>query len=225
MANFRNILVCITFVGGLVSCGPYVSSQVTTFTEMPPSGSGKSFIIVPLKSQEGSLEFETYAIRVAANLEHYGYSQAVSGKSADFGVGFSYSIGNPTTVSGVAPIFGQTGGGYSYQSGNFNASGTGGYASGNYSGSTYTQPTYGVVGAVPYSNTTYTRTFNLVIFDLHQSTPTSLHLSFQGTVTSTGSNDTFSAVAGCMIDAAFYNFPGISGATVAVTEPQKKCSF
>lgn len=207
----------------LTSCGPMVRSQVTRFSELPANGIGKTFIIIPLQNQIGDLEYQTYANQIADQLEKAGYSTTNSLRNADYSVAFAYSISEPSTVTGTAPIIGQTGGGYSYQNGNFSSVGSYGSAFGTFSGSTYTTPTYGVVGESNYSITTYTRELALKMFDLHQSTATQLHTSFQGDVISVGPSNSFAQVAPCLISSLFKKFPGNNGVPLTISLPLSHC--
>jgi hypothetical protein len=213
----------LAFVLMTAACAQ-VRSDVTRFTEMPAVASGHTFVILPYKTQEGSLEFQTYAGNVATHLQQAGYRMVTDIRQADYAVFLAYAVGDPQTVVGSMPVFGQTGGGYNNQTGTFNGFGTYGNSFGTYSGSTYSAPTYGVVGEVPYTSTTYTRALAMDIVDLHKSTPTQVHTAFEGKVISTGSNGNFAVVAGCLIDAMFDGFPGSNGASKTVQVPMDKCS-
>jgi hypothetical protein len=116
--------------------------------------------------QEGSLEFQTHAANVAGKLQQNGYRLVTDTRQADYAVFLNYAVGDAQTVSGLAPIYSQTGDGYSSQTGAFSSFGSYGSAFGTYSGSTYTAPTYGIVGAVPYTHSAYTRVLRMDMIDL-----------------------------------------------------------
>jgi len=184
---------------------------------MPAVGHG-TFVIVPLKAQEGSLEFQTYAANTARHLQQHGYQLVMDTRQADFAVFLAYTVHNPQSVSGVMSLYGQIGGGYNRESGSFTMSGAYGSPYGTYSGSTCTAPTY-----IPYSRYHYTRVLLMNMVDLHKSTPTQLHTSFEGRVISSGSHR-FEVVAGCLIDAMFDGFPGSNGETKMVQISLDSCS-
>ncbi len=200
-----------------------IRAEVTTFSQLPANNTRNTFVIVPEKSQQNDLEFEAYSALVTSQMAKAGYQRVPITQAADYALLFDYSIGAPQTISAVVPVYGQTGGGYTYQSGAINSSGTYGQSSGSYSGYSYAQPTYGVTGEESVTSTTYTRNLVLVLFDNHTSTASSAHAVFQGTVISQGSSDTFARVAGCLIDALFTRFPGPDG-TATVTIPASQCA-
>jgi hypothetical protein len=67
------------------------------------------------KQAQGSSDFETYARNIARHLQRNGYTLATDIHKADYAVFLTYAVGDPQTVSGVTPLWGQTGGGYSTQ--------------------------------------------------------------------------------------------------------------
>jgi hypothetical protein len=216
-------MVLLLFALLATSCAKQVRSDVTRFTELPPTADGQTFVILPLKTQEGSLEFQTYANDVANRLQQHGYRLVTDLRQADYAVFLTYAVGDPQTVAGLMPLYGQTGGGYSYDSGTFNSFGTYGNAFGSYNGSTYTAPTYGVIGEVPYTSTTYTRVLLMDMVDLHKSTNTQLHTAFEGKVISVGSNGNIAVVADCLIAALFDGFPGANGETKQIQMSLSGC--
>jgi hypothetical protein len=114
------------------------------------------------------------------------------------------------------PIYGQTGGGTSYSSGTV-TSGYGGYAS--YSGTTYTAPTFGQVGSVPYSQKMYGRNLDLSIIDDRRSSKNNVVKVYEGRVASSGSSADIAVVLPTMIEALFKDFPGQSGKTKKLSMP------
>jgi hypothetical protein len=207
-------ILLINFMFLLAGCSSSrIYSNVTRFHSLSIVAQPKSFEIIPLDSQKGSIEFSVYSSQVASNLTVYGWHQDDKSTSApDFFVVFSYGIDNGQSVSGTTPIIGQTGGGTSYSYGNvYN-----GYGSASYSGTTTTTPTFGVVGAQSYSTIVYTRFLYLDILDAKVSTTNNPVKVFEGRVKSCGSKSDYSEVLPTMIKALFMQFPGISGKTVTI---------
>ena len=203
------LVICLM---GVVAAGcTRVQSDVTRFHELSADSKGKSFFMLPTKDQDGSLEYRQYAEAVAQKLEAAGYVRKAELLDSDYAVAIQYTISDGKTVTSEMPLFGQTGGGTSYQSGTIMTPG-GGMSS--YSGSTYTPPTYGVVGSTTTSHTYYTRQLSMDIIDTHKSSERKLYRVFEGKVVSTGSSGSFAKVSQCLINAMFDNFPGESGKTI-----------
>jgi len=187
-----------------------VSSNATAFHSITP-GTVETFTVRAASGHSGSLEANSYAELIGRRLGESGWTSAARG---DVIVTFGYGIdGGRTEVSSV-PIYGQTGGGTTYTSGSVYSSG----GFGSYTGTSYTPTTYGVVGAAPVTQTVYTRTFKV---DMHSRQ--SGQKIYEGTVISTGTNESVSAVAACMIDALFKEFPGPSGQQRTVRVTTSEC--
>ena len=209
-ADYLGMPFIILMLVAILSGCSAVHSNVSQFHKMDSAPPG-TFSFVPLDKQKGSLEFETYAKQTSKYLRQNGYTEVKKDDNWRYGVFFSYGVGAPQTISGVMPLYGSTGGGTAYHSGTVSTYG-GSY--GSYSGTTTAAPSYGIVGSMPYRNTDYPRHFKLLILDRAQ--PLSdghFQTVYEGTVTSTGSSDTFAQVGGCMIRSLFEDFPGKSGET------------
>ena len=201
-----SILCIISLFSGCASVGSYV----TSFHKLPPVGDGKTFDIVPLEHQKGSIEFSTYEERVSKKIEEHGYIRVRNSSTIpNYLVYIDYGIDDGTATSGSLPIFGQTGGGYSFS--------TTTLSSGSYSGLTYTQPQYGQVGSIPYRHTSYKRHLNMTIIDSRKSNKGNIIKVYEGRVLSTGSSIEISVVLPTMIEALFKHFPGQSGKTNWIT--------
>jgi hypothetical protein len=160
-------------------------------------------------------EFDTYAVIVARHLKRQGMRQASPDEIIDYAVLFNYGMAGSKTVSGTVPLYGQTGGGTSYQSGTASAFGSGGSAFGTYTGTTYTTPTYGVVGMMPYSYDEHSRFLLIRMVDMKRSTPGNIVAAWEAQVTSTGYSASFAPVAACLFDSAFEGFPRSGSKRVA----------
>lgn len=201
----RPILVAISLAALLPGCS-MIRSDVSRFDQLPQSTAGKSVYFLPLEGQEVSAAYQTYADRVAAELAKHGMRRADEVATADYAVVMAYGSGSGQQISGALPLYGQTGGGTTYHSGSMSAYGSGGSSFGSYSGQSYTAPTYGIIGMMPYTRTEYDRFFALHLVDLERSTEENIVPVYEGNVVSTGKAASFDQVAGCMITALFQDF-------------------
>lgn len=198
-----------------------VRSTVTRFHSLPDVAHSQTFQIVPQGSQEGSIEYSVYSADVASKLTAYGWRQIDKATSnPDMLVFISYGIDNGQIVTGSAPIYGQTGGGTSYSYGNVYSS----YGSASYSGTTYSTPTFGIVGSRTYSARIYTRFLFVDILDAKMSTTNNPVKVFEGRVKSGGRKSDVAEVLPTMIEALFNNFPGQNGKTETIDLPVQKGS-
>jgi hypothetical protein len=215
MKFVRSALVAGLFIA-LTAC-QVVKTQVTRFNQLP-SQAADTFVIVPAKDQDG-LEFQTYAARVAAELEARGFRRVSSLAEAKYAVAFSYGIDNGTLVTSQVPIFGQTGGGYTTFTGT-NVGSVGGVPySGFSSGMAYTQPTFGQVGTTTVTNAVYKRALVLDIYDVKASSKDHIVTLFEAKAQSAGRSGSIALVMPNMIAAVFKDFPGRNGETITVTAP------
>lgn len=218
----KRIALFLIATFSLSGCMTSVNSNVTRFHDPNLLETNKTFAILPLDTQQGSLEFKQYAGQVSEKLKAYGY-QETSQKKADYTVFFNYGIDNGTTVISSYPIYGSTGGGTTYHSGSVNTYGSYGGSYGTYSGTSYTAPTFGVVGSGTESHTEYTRVLNLDILDNKKSNKSTVVKVFEGKVKSTGSSASFSTVSQCLIDSLFKDFPGENGKSESVILASDTC--
>lgn len=191
---------------GCATVGPVVVNATSFYVDdFQPEG----VIVVMAGDPElsGSLEFAHYKKRFEAQLAANGYSVTQDIGEADYAAFVTFGIddGNTRTVS--TPIIGQTGGGTTYTSGT--VYGTGGMAT--YSGSSYTMPSYGVVGVAAGTQTTYKRAVAIDIVDapsLKSGTPGTV---YEGRITSEGTCNVINEVFDEMLQGLFTNWPGESG--------------
>ena len=100
--RFRFLKALIPVVVGVLALEGcvLVKSTLTSFHDLPKSFSGESFVVAPIeKSKEGSLEFASYAARIAGHLEERGMKRAPDNglTSADFVVFVGYGIDDGRT--------------------------------------------------------------------------------------------------------------------------------
>lgn len=212
----KKVLLIITLLSFLPACAsapPTVYSNVIRFHDELEL-KNKRFVIIPHEHQKGGLEFKEYSGYIKNKFLGLGAISATDKDSADYAVFFRYGIDNGREAVSSYPIFGQTSsGGVTYHYNSF----------GGYGGTSYTPPTYGVVGAGSYSFTRYARYFNLDIISIKKSTAEDIEKEFEGSVTSSGLSSTFSAVSRCLIDAMFEDFPGESGQSKIVRTLSDDC--
>ncbi len=190
-------------VGLTVASCMRVQGEVSSFSSLSPTTYGEPFFMLPNEQQATSLEFNQYASSVARRLERKGWYRVMDSSKAKYVVLLDYGVAGSSTKTGSMPVYGQTGGGTTSHTGTFNTYG-GGYGSsfGSYSGSSYTMPTWGVVGSQSYSYTYYQRYFQMKVIDSITDAPV-----YETKAASEGSASTFGQVAECIFDMALADFP------------------
>ena len=174
-----------------------VETDVSSFSTISLQETNSKFFVLPTEEQLISAEFAVYAESISKRISATGWQKVNNINEADYIVMFSFGMGGSETISGSSPIYGQTGGGYTSTYGTY--SGSGSY--GSYSGSSYTTPSYGVVGSTNYSITHNQRVFNLVVFNKDQKPVYEVNADSRGT------SSTFGTVAECIFDSALKDFP------------------
>lgn len=196
----------------ILGCVGNVVSNVTRFHTLGPAPYNKTFVVlIADKKKENSLETKSYLKFIEKQLILYGMRKIRSREKPDYVVMFDHAISGPKTTLSTMPVFGQTGGGTTSFSGTARSYGYGG--STYFSGTSYTTPTYGIVGSVNVSSTRFTRILTVDIIDLAKSRGKKITKVFEGRVLSTGSAGSFNLVADCLLKAIFKDFPGTSGKT------------
>lgn len=203
------IALCAAILFGLFGCSS-VHTDVTVFhtadVEKP-----NTFNVMARGPGSDTLEAATYGDMVASRLQGLGWTRQPAGEVT---VVYGFGIDSGREVTRAAPIYGQTGGGSSTSTGMI--TGSGGFAT--YSGTTYTQPTFGLVGAVPVTETVYERVFVMNMYNSADGKKV-----YESTVTSRGESGSFSAVAQCLVDALFQDFPGGTSQHKKIVMDGSKC--
>lgn len=204
MNRFLLAILLATLASGCVS--PSIQTSSTIFHGEGNEARG-TIGVAPLNAaQEKSLEFKMVSEYVQKKLVQKGYVDG-NWKSSDYMAYVTYGIDTGRTTSANVPIYGQTGGGTSYSSGTVSS----GAKIATYSGTTYTMPTYGVVGAMPVNTTTYRRVVNIDVFRWNGGKDPVKVYEMRGV--STGACGNINAVVLHIIDGMFANFPGENGKT------------
>ena len=220
------LFVAVIVVGGCTK----IETNRTVFHSLPESVQGKTIAIVGYPEERNhSLEFRSYKTLIEQKFRTYGFSVRENVDDAEYVALISYGIdaGTTTTQTGSVPVYGQTGGGSTYHSGSVNTYGSGGYSYGSYSGTSYTMPTYGIVGSQSYSYniTTYNRNLAMDIVitkTLNDKFPEKI---YEARLTSRGSCGILSQVMDEFIEALFEDFPGKSGEAKKIVISGEKVKF
>jgi len=193
----------------LSGCGAFLVSDVTVFHDFSQQNvAGTSYAIIPLKEQEGSLEYKSYEAIVRQELNAKNLREAPLDQ-ADVVVFFSYGIDSGQNVATSYPIFGQTGVSSSYSTGTVQTYGN----TASYSGNTTYTPTYGVVGSGTARHTEYTRVLILDLLDRKTLADGKTKKVYEGKVVSRGSTGQLAPVLPTMVQVLFEEFPGKNGTT------------
>lgn len=197
-------LLFVAFVMlGLTGCAGYVKTSSTTFHGPEHTNRGGLLVLPIDKTQESSLEFRAVSEYLTKKLTQNGFNASQVGESPMYSAFITYGIDNGNTSISSVPLFGQTGGGTSYTTGTVNSYGR----TGNFSGTTTTMPTYGMVGVMPVSSTEYKRRVNIDIWK-NEDRPIKVY-EMRGL--SSGSCGNINAILFNIIDGMFANFPGENG--------------
>jgi hypothetical protein len=196
MSIVRLITALVTSVL-VVGCALPIGSDVTSFHSFGASSSPRgSIAIVPAQGIPDGLEFRNYAGLVLGWLQTKGLTPASSVGSADYIGTFSYSIDTGREQISSTPIVGQTGGGTAFTTGTYG------------SATTYSPPTFGVVGSSASSEMIYTRVAKLTIRDRK-----TRQVVWEGRNRSAGVIGEIAGVLPTMIKAMLQEFPNESGKT------------
>ena len=204
----RKLFAYIGLVASLAGCAE-VRTRSTTFHGDGSQDRGPLIVLPVNDEQRDSLAFKSVSQRVATRLSEKGYQVARSREDAKFVAFITYGIDSGKTTLSSVPIYGQTGGGTSYSQGT--VTGGGNYA--NYSGTTTTMKTFGVVGMAASSDTEYKRDVNLDIYNVTGAKPLK---AYELRATSSGSCGNINAIIPFIIDSMFAEFPGESGKSTRV---------
>lgn len=209
----KRVFLAVVAALMVCACGTQVQTNVTAFHTLQSQPRGQTFVMIPLKSQEGSLEYQTYAGMVASRLAQKGLVPVQQATGADYAVFMSYAIDEGKTTVSAAPIFGQTGGGTTTTT-------TGYVGRTPVYGSSYTAPTYGITGYAPVEDTVYGRAVKIIILDAKRTVAEGKNVVvYEVTAASAGSSGNLNVVMPPILDAVFEDWPGKSGTTQRRVKP------
>ncbi|VAW98339.1 hypothetical protein MNBD_GAMMA21-1405 [hydrothermal vent metagenome] len=205
----RILLITISlFSLTMAGCASRVVTNTSTFYKPDYKSQGTIVVTSTNMKTSKSLEFEHYKSKFESYLSKAGYVPVKSPAEAQYIAIVSYGIDNGKGSIETTPIFGQTGGGTTYTSGTVYS---GGHHSTSYSGSTYTMPTYGVIGSSTSSYTTYSRAIAMDIVIAKSFLQGEPKVLLESRAKSSGSCSQIVEVFDEILEAMFDDFPGESG--------------
>lgn len=207
MKVFKIITILAVLIVTGCATPPRVVTNNTAFYVDAFAPRGSISVVSGEADVNGSLEFAAYKKKFESKLIASGYKIENDPNNADFIGLVAYGIDNGETSTVSTPIFGQTGGGSTYSSGTVYSSG----GSATYSGSSYTMPTYGVVGRSTGPVTTYNRAIALDIVEAQSFKEGNPKKVYEGRTKSKGSCSVIVEVFDEMLEAMFTDFPGENG--------------
>ncbi len=206
--------ISVAAVLALSACASQFRSEVQSFHKLAAASNGETFRIVPADpAKQGSLEFESYASLVRAELVRLGYKPVNAANAADIDVALGYSISEPVEKVESRPGFGFANsafGPYGFGGFGYGGIGYGYYGRGHYSRLAYdpffsfnswNQPEI-------YSYSVYTRKLNLTM-----TRATSKEQLYDGKVESSGKDGRLPELMPYLVQSMFQTFPGQSGVT------------
>jgi hypothetical protein len=200
----RRLLLLAALLSGCAGT-PRVETTATTFHGPAHEARGTIAVRAAEESVNQSLEFGAYRPKIEARLKAAGYTIAADHPEYVAVVAYGIDAGKTSIVT--VPIYGQTGGGTSHSFGT--VQGSGGPSS--FSGTTYTAPTYGVVGATSEPVTQYTRAIAIDIVDAASLGGGAPKKRYEMRARSVGRCSTIGEVLEPMLEAMFEDFPGENG--------------
>jgi Domain of unknown function (DUF4136) len=206
----KNLLVATLLLAMLSGCA-LLRSQVAVFHQLPKDPSGTTYVMIPFKEQEGSLEHKAYEEAVRQELNAKGFRETTVDQAQTV-VFLAYGIDTGRKVHSSYPIIGQTG---ATTCNTFDGMPHESY--GCYDSSPW--PTYGVVGTRKTRETQYTRNLRLDIVDKQAFTEGNIKTLYVGRVVSSGFSDRLDKILPEMVKALFEDFPGQSGSTKTSFQP------
>jgi Domain of unknown function (DUF4136) len=199
----KNLLIATVLLAGLSGCA-LLRSQVAVSHELPKDLSGTTYVMIPFKEQEGSLEHKAYEEAVRQELNAKGFRETTL-EQAETVVFLAYGIDTGKRVVSSYPIISQT-------------SATD-CITGLRSEQPCPWPTYGPAGKRETSQTEYTRVLRLDIVDKQDFAEGNIKKVYEGRVVSSGFSDKLGKVLPRMVKALFEDFPGQSGSTKTLFQP------
>ena len=205
------LILCLILLSSLAACFPAaeVETQITRFHDttaaMPPG----TFSYFALPTERRSLEYQSYADKIATQLGTLGY-RFQPGAGADYSVAFSMEQGESETqlVYDSDP-------GYSGLASGFYGD-SAGYSNWRY-GSYWDDPFY---EARTYAKVVTPYTLKLRMVDLQRPGKPTV---FEGKATTTDYADSLSDISGCLIAALLFDFPGMNAESTSVVLPANSC--
>jgi Domain of unknown function (DUF4136) len=196
----KNLLIATILLAGLSGCA-LLRSQVAVLHQLPKDLSGTTYVMIPFKEQEGSLEHKAYEEAVRQELNAKDFHETTEDQAQTL-VFLDYGIDTGKGVVSSHPIIGQTG---------VETCSTFEWKGSKHGCSPW--PTYGVVETRETRQTVYTRVLILDIVDKQGFAEGNIKKLYEGKVVSRGFSDQLGQVLPTMVKVLFEDFPGQSGST------------
>jgi Domain of unknown function (DUF4136) len=206
----KNLLIATVLLTRLSGCA-LLRSQVAVSHQLPEDLSGTTYVMIPFKDQEGSLEHKAYEEAVRQGLNAKGFRETTVDQAQTV-VFLAYGIDTGRRVVSSYPIIGQTG---ATTCNTFD--GTPHESYGCCDSSPW--PTYGVVGTRKTRQIEYMRVLRLDIVDKEDFAEGNIKKVYAGRVVSSGFSDKLDKVLPKMVKVLFEDFPGQSGSTKTLFQP------
>lgn len=197
------ILIYVAMMLVVLSGCVGVHTKTTAFFPPEYKNSGTIIVVAAEAEVNSSLEFAHYKKKFEQKLAANGYTIVSNPSEAKYVAFVSYGIDNGKNSVVSTPIFGQTGGGVT------NSFGSVGNTS--YTGTSYSMPTFGVVGSMAGSVTEYTRAIALDIVEAQSFKDGKPVKVYEARAKSTGSCGVIAGVFDEILEALFEGFPGENG--------------
>jgi len=177
----------------------YMEANKTVFHQLPSQGT----IFIQNVNQEMNkmLSFQSYKKTIENHLQRYHYKTTDNINNADIVAFVSYGEGKTSSLVSV-PIFGSTGGGSTTTTGNINGT--------NFNATSYSMPTWGIVGSRTSSQKLYVRNLAIHMLDKKSLSTENPKVVYELAMESTGSCP-LNYILPHMIDITFLDFPGNNG--------------
>jgi hypothetical protein len=206
----KNLLIATVLLTRLSGCA-LLRSQVAVSHQLPEDLSGTTYVMIPFKDQEGSLEHKAYEEAVRQGLNAKGFRETTVDQAQTV-VFLAYGIDTGRRVVSSYAIIGQTG---ATTCNTFD--GTPHESYGCCDSSPW--PTYGVVGTRKTRQIEYMRVLRLDIVDKEDFAEGNIKKVYAGRVVSSGFSDKLDKVLPKMVKVLFEDFPGQSGSTKTLFQP------
>lgn len=205
MKTILKLIFSIFFLAMIAGC-----SFSTVYTKITPFYSEelksyKTYKIIPSNGQENSLAFKEYTRLIESKLSKAGLKYA---EDAELVMQINFGIDNGKTITTTAPVYGQKGGDMTTTHGSYNNQ--------EFSKTTYTVPTYGIVGTTPYKTTEYTKYMTVDIFDAKTNKKI-----YEARATNQDETSEIIEMVPYLINAIFDDFPGKNGKTIEIKQKQE----
>ena len=197
----------------------FITSNVSVFHTITEKNKGSKVVVLPFKKElESSLEFQNYKKIIEHNLQKNGFNIVQEKDTSDFIAFVSYGIGGGKDKLIFSPVLGSTGGwNRTFRSlpYNWGAGGTN-WGTGE---TTYSMPTFGVVGSRTGNIIIYTTQLALDLVETSTLESKKINKIYEGRVKNTGSCSMIPAVMPEMLESLFKDFPKQSGSTHTISLP------